>query len=91
MIGLFCVHFYIIQKRQFHIPDLYEGSRASLYWYWYGINWRTVVAWALAVIPSMPGFVHRANANLSVPTGATRVYSLSFVLGFFIGMFDTRS
>ncbi|KAK5173556.1 uncharacterized protein LTR77_002237 [Saxophila tyrrhenica] len=82
MIGLLCVHFYIIQRQKFHYPDLYTGSSKSCYWYTYGVNWRTVVAWCLAVIPSMPGFVNDANPALYVPTGAQHVYSLSFVLGF---------
>lgn len=51
MIGLLCTHFYIIQKRRFHVPDLYHGSRKSIYWYNYGVNWRTVVAWVAAVFP----------------------------------------
>lgn len=85
MIGLLCVHYWIIQKRVFHIPDLYEGSRKSLYWYRYGINWRTCVAWTCAVVPSMPGFVHAVNPSLTVGTGASRVFSLSFVLGFVLG------
>ncbi|KIX95502.1 uncharacterized protein Z520_08622 [Fonsecaea multimorphosa CBS 102226] len=84
MIGLLCVHYWIIQRRLFHIPDLYEGSKKSLYWYRYGINWRTCVAWTCAVVPSMPGFVHAVNPGITVATGATRVFSLSFVLGFVI-------
>jgi nucleobase:cation symporter-1, NCS1 family len=85
MIGLLCVHYYVIQNRNFHYPDLYEGASKSLYWYTWGVNWRTVVAWGLAVVPSMPGFVNEANSALSVPIGARHVYDLSFVLGFVIG------
>jgi NCS1 family nucleobase:cation symporter-1 len=51
MTGLLCVHYWIIQKRRFHVPDLYVGSKKSAYWYNYGINWRTCVAWVCAVIP----------------------------------------
>lgn len=85
MIGLLCVHFYIIQRRIFHFPDLYAGNPRSCYWYTRGWNWRTVVAWCVAIAPSMTGFVHDANSDIPVPVGASRVYSISFVLGFFIG------
>jgi NCS1 family nucleobase:cation symporter-1 len=51
MIGILCTHFYIIQKRRFHIPSLYDGTKDSVYWYNYGVNWRTVVAWVCAVLP----------------------------------------
>jgi len=86
MIGLLCVHYYLIQKRCFHVPDLYEGSKTSLYWYYYGTNWRSVVAWVCAVVPSMPGFVSSVNPSLKTGVAAHRIFSLSFVLGFFIGM-----
>lgn len=85
MIGLLCVHFWIIQHRSFNVPDLYEGSSKSLYWYKWGTNWRTVVAWTLAIIPAMPGFVGSVNTNVKLGTGANRVFSLSFLLGFTLG------
>jgi NCS1 family nucleobase:cation symporter-1 len=105
MTGLLCVHYWIIQKRRFHVPDLYVGSKQSAYWYSYGINWRTCVAWVCAVVPryvtctaatvvyilliiySMPGFVNNANSKLKVGVGATDLYSLSYILGFFLAAF----
>lgn len=85
MIGLLCVHFYVIQKRVFVVPDLYEGSSKSLYWYRWGTNWRTVAAWVLAIVPSMPGFVGSVNKNVKLGGGAAKVFSLSFLLGFTLG------
>ncbi|KXJ86068.1 permease for cytosine/purines, uracil, thiamine, allantoin-domain-containing protein [Microdochium bolleyi] len=82
MIGLLCVHYYLIQERVFHVPDLYEGSSRSVYWYTWGVNWRTVVAWVCAVFPSMPGFVSSVNPALRVSEEGSHVFSLSFVLGF---------
>ncbi|KAH7024575.1 permease for cytosine/purines, uracil, thiamine, allantoin-domain-containing protein [Microdochium trichocladiopsis] len=84
MIGLLCTHFYLIQHRRFHVPDLYDGVKESIYWYNYGVNWRTVVAWVCAVFPSMPGFVSSVNPSLKVSEGWSHVFSLSFVLGFFL-------
>ncbi|KAF7185431.1 Transporter aclS [Pseudocercospora fuligena] len=86
MIGLLCVHYYIIQKRTFHFPDLYTGNKKSIYWYTWGVNWRTVLVWLIAIVPSFPGFVNDANPALPVPIGLTHVYSLSFVLGFLIAV-----
>ncbi|KAK6005848.1 hypothetical protein QM012_007490 [Aureobasidium pullulans] len=82
MVGLLVVHYYIIQKRQFHVSDLYEGSAKSLYWYNGGVNWRTMGAWVLSILPSMPGFVYSVSPGLKGPKAATRLFSLSFVLGF---------
>lgn len=53
MVGLLCTHFYMIQKRRFHAPDLFEGVKESIYWYNCGVNWRTVVAWIVAVFPRL--------------------------------------
>jgi len=82
MIGLLCVHYYIIQRRVFVVPDLYEGSSKSLYWYRWGTNWRTAAAWVLAVVPSMPGFVASVNSSVTIGVAASRIFSLSFLLGF---------
>lgn len=75
----------------------------SIYWYDYGVNWRTVVAWVCAIFPryalpffrvasqrvltrcSMPGFVNSVNPALKVDKGGSHVFSLSFVLGFWLG------
>lgn len=87
MIGLLCVHYWVIQKRIFVVPDLYEGSSRSLYWYRWGTNWRTFAAWVLAVVPSMPGFVASVNANAKIGKAASRIFSVSFLLGFTLGKF----
>ncbi|KAK5957753.1 hypothetical protein OHC33_000942 [Knufia fluminis] len=86
MIGLLCVHYWVIQKRTFHIPDLYEGSSKSVYWYRWGTNWRTVAAWVVAVVPSMPGFVASVDKSVKLGAGAQRVFSLSFLLGLTISV-----
>lgn len=85
MIGLLCVHFWIIQKRAFNVPDLYEGSSRSMYWYKWGVNWRTVAAWVLAITPSMPGFVASVDKSAKLGSAANKVFSLSFLLGFTLG------
>ncbi|RFU34897.1 hypothetical protein B7463_g1496, partial [Scytalidium lignicola] len=87
MVGLLCVHYYLIQKRVFHIPDLYEGSSKSAYWYTYGFNWRTFIAWVCAVVPSMPGFVHSIHGAGNIEEGATHIFNLTFILGFFLAAF----
>ncbi|KAK7509362.1 permease for cytosine/purines, uracil, thiamine, allantoin-domain-containing protein [Phyllosticta citriasiana] len=87
-IGLLCIHFYIIQKRQFHVTDLYTGNKTSLYWYHYGINWRTAVAWICAVVPSLPGFLNSVNPSIKVSIHAQHLSDLSFVVGFCLACFN---
>ncbi|KAK7424519.1 hypothetical protein QQX98_000484 [Neonectria punicea] len=80
LVGLLCIHYYIIQKRQFHYPDLYEGSDRSIYWYNRGVNWRSVVAWLV-------GFIASVDTSVSVSKGATNFYNLTFIFGFCISAF----
>jgi NCS1 family nucleobase:cation symporter-1 len=100
LIGILCVNYYIIQQRKFHIPDLFEGSSRSLYWYNRGVNWRTVAAWLIGTAPrsvflnvssapklthcSLPGFAASVNPSISVSQGATNFYNLTFIFGFCI-------
>ncbi|KAF4125453.1 nucleobase:cation symporter-1, NCS1 family [Geosmithia morbida] len=87
MIGLLCIHFWVIQKRTFIISDLYIGNPKSVYWYKMGVNWQTVVAWVLAVVPSMPGFVASINTDVHLHKSASHVFSISFLLGFTLAAF----
>lgn len=47
--------YWIIRRQKWNIPQFYQAS--GIYWFTGGINWRAVVAWVIAVFPSMPGFV----------------------------------
>ncbi|KAM0420344.1 hypothetical protein ACHAPT_011886 [Fusarium lateritium] len=87
LIGILCVNYYIIQKRRFHMPDLFEGSSMSVYWYNRGINWRTVAAWLIGTAPSLPGFSASVNPSISVTQGAINFYNLTFIFGFCISAF----
>lgn len=40
------------------------------------------------MVGSMPGFIGSVNPALTVSEGWSKVFSLSFVLGFFLGKFD---
>lgn len=42
--------YWIIRRRKWKIPDLYE--RHGIYWFWHGINWRAIITWIIAVIPA---------------------------------------
>ncbi|KAJ9610457.1 hypothetical protein H2200_005234 [Cladophialophora chaetospira] len=84
MVGLMISSYYITNRRKINVDDLFRGDKTSIYWFTYGINWRAPVAWALGVFPSMPGFVSNVNFDIHVSIGWTRVYYLSFLVGFAI-------
>ncbi|KAL6246430.1 hypothetical protein RBB50_006666 [Rhinocladiella similis] len=84
MIGLMISSYYIVNKRKIKVDDLFRGNRESVYWYTWGINWRAPIAWALGVFPSMPGFISNVNNSITVSIGWTRLYYISFLVGFSI-------
>ncbi|KAK6383952.1 hypothetical protein LTS17_003244 [Exophiala oligosperma] len=84
MIGLMISSYYIVNKRKIKVDDLFRGNRESVYWYTWGINWRAPIAWALGVFPSMPGFISNVNSSITVSIGWTRLYYISFLVGFSI-------
>ncbi|KAK7900658.1 hypothetical protein LTR67_002942 [Exophiala xenobiotica] len=84
MIGLMISSYYIVNKRKIKVDDLFRGNKSSVYWYTWGINWRAPVAWALGVFPSLPGFLSNVNYSISVSIGWTRLYYISFLVGFSI-------
>ncbi|EFR04304.1 allantoin permease [Nannizzia gypsea CBS 118893] len=83
-VGIAAAHYFIIQKRRIKVPDLYITGNQSIYWYDFGVNWRTVLAWLVGVIPHLPGMVHSVNPKLPVTDGASHLYYIASITGFFI-------
>ncbi|KIX01625.1 uncharacterized protein Z518_09351 [Rhinocladiella mackenziei CBS 650.93] len=82
MIGVMVSSYFIVNRQKIKVDDLYRGDKSSIYWYTWGINWRAPVAWACGVAPSMPGFISNVNHGIKVSIGWTRVYYISFLVGF---------
>ncbi len=43
-LGILIAHYFVIQRRVIKVPDLYVTGKQSIYWYTFGLNWRSVVA-----------------------------------------------
>lgn len=44
MTGLMISSYFVVNKRKVNVDDLFVGSKESVYWYTWGVNWRAVVA-----------------------------------------------
>ncbi|CZR69975.1 related to uracil permease [Phialocephala subalpina] len=84
MTGMMISSYFVINKRKINVDDLFDGSKTSVYWYTWGINWRAIVAWVCGVAPSMPGFVASVQPSVTVPIGLTHLYYICFLAGFSI-------
>jgi NCS1 family nucleobase:cation symporter-1 len=76
--GIMLSDFWILRSRHLNLPSLY--LHPDIYSYLYGFNIRAFVAFICGIAPNLPGLA-RATGNLSVPKGATYVYSLSWLIG----------
>ncbi|KAJ7042474.1 NCS1 nucleoside transporter family [Mycena alexandri] len=78
--GILICDFYLLQRRKLDLVALYR-KESSPYWYTYGFNLRAIAAFALALMPNLPGFAGKVNAKLHVPVGATYIFSLVWPVG----------
>ncbi|PRT53008.1 Allantoin permease [Wickerhamiella sorbophila] len=89
IIGVVACDYYIIRRGYLDLHHLFSLNLqfeteevASYYKYFKGVNWRAFVAYLCGMAPNMPGFVGATGLNVS--DGATKVYILSFPVGFLV-------
>ncbi|KAJ1566723.1 hypothetical protein HK405_008688 [Cladochytrium tenue] len=82
MTGLMVANYLVICRRKINVDDLYQGVE-SIYWFDSGVNWRAFVAWAVGTAPTLPGFIGAVNTSVVMPDGATELYYISYLYGFF--------
>ncbi|KAF7552730.1 hypothetical protein G7Z17_g4115 [Cylindrodendrum hubeiense] len=83
-LGILVAHYFVIQQRRIKVSDLYCVGSKSIYWYSAGINWRSVVAWFIGVVPHIPGFLTTVNASIKVSLQASQMYYLCSFTGFLL-------
>ncbi|OJJ43148.1 hypothetical protein ASPZODRAFT_136705 [Penicilliopsis zonata CBS 506.65] len=74
--------FWIVKQRRYDCLALYQPW--SRYQYAYGVNWRALVAFVVAVAPSLPGLINSVNSSIDVGVGV-RPYDFGWLLGFVVG------
>jgi NCS1 family nucleobase:cation symporter-1 len=52
------------------------------YRYWYGINWRALIAMLVSVTPQLPGLVNAVNPSLPIG-GAIYISNMNWYFGLF--------
>lgn len=76
--GVMMSDFWVLRKRHLNLTSLYRHP--DIYSFFHGFNVRAFAAFLLGIAPNLAGLA-RATGNLSVPKGATYVYSLSWLIG----------
>ncbi|KAJ7357134.1 NCS1 nucleoside transporter family [Mycena albidolilacea] len=81
--GILLADYYVHRRRILDVGALYR-KEVSPYWYTHGFNLRAIGAFALALIPNLPGFAAKVNDKVKVPISATYIYSLVWPVGFLV-------
>jgi NCS1 family nucleobase:cation symporter-1 len=79
--GIHICDYWVLRRRRIKLSDLYHAQETGIYYYWRGVNWRAFVSWFCGWVPLLPGLIHLVTPSIQVSVGATRLYSLSFVIG----------
>lgn len=82
MTGIMAAHYVVVARSKLNVDDLYIGDSRSVYWFSKGINWRAPIAWAVGVLPCLPGFIAAVNLSITVADGAVELYYMNYLYGF---------
>ncbi|EED14067.1 allantoin permease, putative [Talaromyces stipitatus ATCC 10500] len=85
VVSIMTVDYFLIQRGNLHISEMFTTSRSGRYYYTYGINWTGVAAFIAGFCLPLPGFIQSfGTVNISNPT-AIYLYDLGWVLSYLVG------
>ncbi|KAA8577088.1 hypothetical protein MFRU_023g00260 [Monilinia fructicola] len=93
--GILAADYWLVKRQHIDVPALYDPQ--GRYKYWYGINWRALLALLVAVSPNLPGLAYSigltTNKETGVQTdsvkisqGAKNLYSFDWLFGFTVSV-----
>lgn len=75
--------YYLIQKTDLSIKQLYTLNPSGAYYYSGGYNLAAMTALLLGILPVIPGFLHKVGILSSVPESLVLVYNNAWFFSFF--------
>ncbi|MFT4628835.1 MAG: NCS1 family nucleobase:cation symporter-1 [Myxococcota bacterium] len=84
--GILIADYFILRRTELDLDDLYRAN--GRYQYTNGFNLAAIIAFVLAVLPNLPGFLHQAGLIDSFPGLATfdTIYTYAWFVGFFLAL-----
>lgn len=85
--GILASDYWLVKGQHIDVPSLYDP--AGRYRYQYGINWRAMVAFLVAVVPLLPGLAQSIESpkTLGIGSGLTNLYTFDWLYGFVVSIF----
>jgi NCS1 family nucleobase:cation symporter-1 len=80
--GILIADYFLLRKTELDLDGLFRHD--GPYRYVNGFNPVALVAFAIAVLPNLPGFLHQAGVLASVPALFDTIYTYAWFNGFFL-------
>ncbi|KAK9460855.1 permease for cytosine/purines, uracil, thiamine, allantoin-domain-containing protein [Lipomyces oligophaga] len=80
--GILVTDYFFVHKKKINVPELYNFH--GPYRYYKGYNWRAFVAFTIAWVPLLPGFIPVVSGFTSANQGIAKLYKVGFWYGLFI-------
>ncbi|GMI96614.1 nucleobase cation symporter 1, plastidic nucleobase transporter [Hibiscus trionum] len=81
--GIVLADYYLIQRTNLSIQDLYCLSPGGAYYYSGGVNLAAMVALVIGILPVIPGFLQKVAIRSSVPDAFVVIYNNAWFFSFF--------
>ncbi|KAL4296453.1 hypothetical protein GQ457_12G011060 [Hibiscus cannabinus] len=81
--GIILADYYLIQRTNLIVQDLYSSSPGGAYYYSGGVNLAAMAALVIAVLPVVPGFLQKVEILYSVPDAFVVIYNNAWFFSFF--------
>ncbi|KAG5126250.1 hypothetical protein JHK82_027085 [Glycine max] len=81
--GIVLADYYIVQKTNLNVSDLYSRSPYGAYRYSRGFNVAAILALVVGVLPVVPGFLQKVGIATSVPNTFVVIYNNAWFVSFF--------
>ncbi|KAK9453371.1 permease for cytosine/purines, uracil, thiamine, allantoin-domain-containing protein [Dipodascopsis uninucleata] len=78
--GIMVSDYFLVHKRNYDVYELYNFH--GRYFYNHGINWRAAVAFTIAWVPLLPGFLPTINGSIHTIPTMSHLYNVGFFYGF---------
>jgi len=79
IIGIILTDYWLVHRTRVDLPAMYRPH--GRYTYTCGVNWRAVVAMAVSLPPTFPGFIDNVKGTVGTGVGS-HLFDVAFLLGF---------
>lgn len=87
MAGILFSDYWIIKKRKYNVPALYD-PRGIYRYNKFGCNWRALVVTVVVIVPLLPGLAKAVSpGKVHIDAGLEHLYSFNWLYGFCLSVF----